>query len=155
MKQLFLLRHGEAEFSGGADFLRQLTQKGKENLLKMGLTISDKEIVIDQMYCSSASRAKETAETIKNFIQVKEGIFMKEIYDANLEFLLNLIESTPKNMETCLIIGHNPTISALLSYLVNENYINMQPGMLAHVEFEFNDWLMVGLGSGTLREIIR
>jgi phosphohistidine phosphatase len=154
MKQLILLRHGEAGFSDGSDFQRQLTVRGKAQLNNVGQHLILKELDIDRMYCSSATRTRETAEIIKSHIPVKEEIYEKEIYSANLEILLKILEETPKEVETCLLIGHNPTISLLLSYLTSGDYVGLQPGMLAMLDLEVADWYMIGMHTASLREVI-
>lgn len=65
MKHLILLRHGEAGFSDGLDFQRQLTSRGKENLNRLGQSIQSDSLKVDFMYCSSSTRTRETAEIIK------------------------------------------------------------------------------------------
>jgi phosphohistidine phosphatase len=154
MKQLILLRHGEAGFSDGSDFQRQLTVRGKAQLNNVGQHLILKELEIDRMYCSSATRTRETAEIIKSHIPVKEEIYEKEIYSANLEILLKILEETPKEVETCLLIGHNPTISLLLSFLTSGDYVGLQPGMLAILDLEVADWYMIGMHTASLREVI-
>jgi phosphohistidine phosphatase len=155
MKQLFLLRHGEASFSEGTDFQRQLTQKGIERLNRMGVELQSRSISLDLVYCSTAQRTMETASIIKNYFSIKEEIFLKEIYEGNLGDLINILENVSNQVNSCLLIGHNPILSLLLTHLSGENYINMQPGMLAHLELEINDWRMLGLNTGILKEIFQ
>lgn len=153
MKHLILLRHGEAGFSDSVDFQRQLTSRGKENLNRLGENLTDTLRNVDFLYCSSATRTRETAEIIKKHIHVGNEEFIKEIYDGNLETLLNLLENTPSEAESCMIIGHNPTISVLASHLTHSNYIGLQPGAMAILDLEILEWYMVGLGTGTLKEV--
>ena len=155
MKQLILLRHGEAGFSDGVDFQRQLTPRGKESLNRLGETLSLKGLTIDFLHCSAATRTRETAEIIKKYIGIGEELISREIYNGNLDVLLKLLENTPKSAETCLLIGHNPTISLLLSHLTHGNYIGLQPGMMAIIDLEIHEWYMIGLGTGTLKEVIQ
>ncbi|MFL0684817.1 MAG: SixA phosphatase family protein [Algoriphagus aquaeductus] len=155
MKQLILLRHGEAGFSDGVDFQRQLTSKGKDQLHKLGTILKEREMEIDLMYCSSATRTRETAEIIKSYLPIREEVYEKEIYAANLEILLQILENTPKSIHTCLLIGHNPTISLLLSHLTTGNYVGLQPGMMAILEIEVQEWYMVGMNTALLRELLK
>lgn len=155
MKHLILLRHGEAGFSDGVDFQRQLTPKGKENLNRLGQNLIVSPLKVDFLYCSSATRTRETAEIIKKYIQIGQEEYFKEIYDGNLESLINLLENTPREVETCMIIGHNPTISVLASHLTHSNYIGFQPGVMALIDLEISEWNMVGLGTGTLKEVMQ
>jgi phosphohistidine phosphatase len=155
MKQLLLLRHGEAGFSQGLDIDRKLTLKGKEKLIRLGESLLKSGFSVDLMFCSSASRTQETAAIIKKYISIKEEVMTRKIYNADLKTLLELIEDTDELVGTCLLVGHNPTISLLLSHISNSNYIGMQPGMLARLELEVPHWRMIGHGTGTLREILQ
>lgn len=155
MKQLILLRHGEAGFSDGVDFQRQLTPRGKENLNRLGETLIKSGLKVDFLHCSSATRTRETSEIIKKYIKVEEEQLTRDIYQGNLETLLKILENTPKSAETCLLIGHNPTISLLLSHITHGNYIGLQPGMMAVIDLEINEWYMIGLGTGILKEVIQ
>jgi phosphohistidine phosphatase len=155
MKRLILLRHGEAGFSDGMDFQRQLTPKGKENLHRLGDTLLFRGLTVDYMHCSTATRTRETAEIIRKYVPVQEEHFSREIYEGTLESILKLLENTPKTAETCLFIGHNPTISLLLGHITHGNYLGLQPGMMAMIDLEINEWYMIGLGTGTLKEVIQ
>jgi phosphohistidine phosphatase len=155
MKHLILLRHGEAGFSDSVDFQRQLTPRGKEILNRLGENLPYHLMKVDFLYCSSATRTRETAEIIKKYIQVKDEEYLKEIYDGNLDSLLSLLENTSKDVVTCMIIGHNPTISVLASHLTHSSYIGLQPGAMAVLDLEISEWYMVGLGTGTLKEVMQ
>ena len=155
MKRLFLLRHGEAGFSDGSDFQRQLTKKGIENLVRMGERLNPDLKSIDLMYCSTATRTTQTAEIIGKYIAIKESIFTKDIYNDDMGNIIAMLEKTFASVETCLLIGHNPTISLLLSHISSENYLGLQPGMMAVLDLEISDWRMIGFGTGTLKEIIQ
>lgn len=154
MKYLILLRHGEAGFSDGVDFQRQLTPRGKENLNRLGQFLQKGEMKLDFLHCSSATRTRETAEIIKKYVVIDAEEYSREIYEGNLETILKLLERTPKSAESCILIGHNPTISLLLSHLTHENYIGLKPGMMAILALEITEWYMIGLGTGMLKEIL-
>ncbi|TDQ18651.1 phosphohistidine phosphatase [Algoriphagus boseongensis] len=155
MKQLILLRHGEAGFSDGIDFQRQLTFRGKENLEKLGQTLQNKGMEIDYMWCSSATRTQETAEIIKKYVPIAEEVFEKKIYSANLEILLEILEETPSHVNSCILVGHNPTISLLMAHLTDGNYVGLQPGMMGILELEISDWYLIGHNTATLKEVLQ
>lgn len=154
MKYLILLRHGEAGFSDGVDFQRQLTPAGKERLNRLGGILQAGEMKVDFLHCSAATRTRETAEVIKKYVPINTVEYTREIYEGHLESLMKLLEHTPKDAESCMLIGHNPTISLLLSHLTHENYIGLKPGMMAIVELQINEWYMIGLGTGILKEVL-
>lgn len=153
MKHLILLRHGEAGFSDGVDFQRQLTPRGKENLNRLGQSLLDAGMKVDFLYCSTATRTRETAEILKKYVPIAQEEYTKEIYDGNMETLLELLEKTPKEAQSCILIGHNPTISVLIAHLTHGDYVGLQPGMMAILDLEISEWYMIGLGTGILREV--
>jgi phosphohistidine phosphatase len=155
MKQLILLRHGEAEFSKGLDFDRQLTTSGEERLNRLGETIKNQFEKIDLMYCSPSVRTTATASVMERYLLIKDTNYPEVIYTGDLGKMVELLENIPKSIETCIIIGHNPVISHLLSHLTHENYIGLTPGMLAKIALEIEDWKMIGIASGTLIEIVQ
>lgn len=154
MKKLILLRHGEAGFSEGTDFQRQLTKFGIEKVNRVGKTLQKTIPEIDFMYCSPAQRTRETAEILSSLVLIKAFDLQKSIYEGDLGSMMGLIENIPDIAESCLIVGHNPIISLLLSTLTDHSYQNMTPGTLAIIEFEFDSWKLVSAGTGILREII-
>ncbi|HSF55571.1 MAG TPA: histidine phosphatase family protein [Algoriphagus sp.] len=155
MKHLILLRHGEAGFSDGVDFQRQLTPAGKENLNRLGEILRSGGMKVDFLHCSAATRTRETAEIIKKYIVIGQEEYTRVIYEGNLDSILKLLENTPKIAESCILIGHNPTISLLLSHLTNGYYIGLKPGMMAILDLEIHDWYMIGLGTGMLKEVLQ
>lgn len=155
MKHLILLRHGEAGFSDGVDFQRQLTARGKDNLNRLGETLCSGGMKVDFLHCSSATRTRETAEIIKKYVDVGQEEYTREIYEGNLESLINLLENTPNEAQSCMLIGHNPTISVLIAHLTHGDYVGLQPGMMAILELQITEWHMIGLGTGTLNELMQ
>lgn len=107
------------------------------------------------MYCSSAQRTMETADLIGKRITIKESIFTRDIYQGNLVDMISLLEKTSSSVDSCLFVGHNPTISLLLAHISDENYLGLQPGMMAVIDLEISDWKMIGFGTGILKEIIQ
>lgn len=155
MKQLFLIRHGEAGFSDGLDFERNLSQNGRNQLSRLRIHLKKRISSIDKMFCSSANRTKETASMLEEYILIHDKEYLKEIYEANLETLINILENCPNDHQSCIIVGHNPTLSLLVSHLAGESYLNLQTGMLAYLELELSDWKMIGFNTCVLKEVIQ
>lgn len=154
MKKLFLLRHGEAGFGEDTDFNRSLTSRGKSSVLNVAKTLRKTQESIDFMFCSSAKRTLETAEIFESQIKIAERKNSDRIYSGDLADLIALLETLSDEVNSCLIVGHNPTISLLLSLLSESNYLNMHPGNLGIISFEFDSWKLISRGSGILEEMI-
>jgi phosphohistidine phosphatase len=154
MKQLFLLRHGEASFSSSLDFDRELTDRGREKTFRLGQTIKSADLKVDFMFCSEAKRTQDTADLIHKSIEISESQITKKIYDGDLKTLISLLEKTPAHSQNCLLVGHNPTISLLLAHITESHYLGLQPGMMAIIDLSIADWSMIGHRTGSLREIL-
>ena len=153
MKQLLLLRHGEAGFSDGLDYQRQLTPNGKQSLNRLGVILKRKELQVQRMYCSSAQRTMETASLLSEYIPIEETIYSREIYEGDMACLIELLEKTPSSIDRCLLVGHNPTISLLQSVITDEGYLGLQPGMMVIIDLHISDWMMIGQATGSLKEV--
>jgi phosphohistidine phosphatase len=154
MKRLFLLRHAEAGFFKDTDFERNLTENGIESLHRMGRVLADRNLRIDLAFCSPARRTLETSNLFQKYVAVNDFNFVQEIYDGDLSDLLMLLTKIHVSVNSCLLIGHNPTISSFLSYLTREDFDGLEPGMLVEISLPIVTWDMLGFGVGQLKEIL-
>ena len=70
-------------------------------------------------------RQKETLSFLKNSLNPDSKIIYSfDLYLATFKKLLNIVESESKNTNMITLIGHNPGLSDLLSYLVGNYDIN-------------------------------
>lgn len=70
---VYVFRHGHAaksENGDAGDFSRVLSDKGVEQALQLGRTINAAGIVFDQVICSAAGRAQETAHIANNHFRL-------------------------------------------------------------------------------------
>lgn len=150
MKQLFLMRHGESGFLETKDFDRSLTEKGILSLRRIGKVLENRNIKIDLAICSPSKRTRQTLQLIRENQEIQECIFKEEIYLGGYEELIKLINKIPFSVNSCILIGHNPAISFLLSTLTGQNFFVMEPGRLAQLTLFISDWNGVGIGTGYL-----
>ncbi|WP_194774673.1 SixA phosphatase family protein [Pararhodonellum marinum] len=157
MKQLMILRHGEAGFQddGMGDFGRQLTTSGKFSLEKLAQVLKERNLVFDLLIKSPAIRTLQTAEIILETVPVREEIEHEQIYGGSTKSLLEIINAIPKEYEKVLLVGHNPGISALVGYLTNDYHLVMTPGMMVVMDIFVPYWSLVTNSSGTLKEVLQ
>jgi phosphohistidine phosphatase len=68
--------------------------------------------------CSSARRTRETFEHIARAYTTPPPVLMEDgLYLAGARAILRRIETVPDNVETLLVIGHNPGLHELASML--------------------------------------
>ena len=117
MKQLTLIRHGKSDWHSFADsdFERPLNGRGKKAAATMGerLAIADKHP--DLLVSSPAKRARSTARRIAKQLNYPEAqiLYREEIYEADLETLIELVQNLAGEAATVLMVGHNPGFSEL------------------------------------------
>ncbi|MFD2201234.1 SixA phosphatase family protein [Shivajiella indica] len=156
--KLFLLRHAEAEFGSGpeGDISRELTIRGQTQISRLALLLKKDQIRFDLILSSNAKRTKQSTEILTHSLLVKKTHFLRELYEADPHQVLTIINKINEgDVFNLLVVGHNPTISTLISYLTGEEFINLQPGMMAKIEIHVNNWKEIGRHTGTLVEILQ
>ena len=103
---------------------------------------------------SPSARTSETVEIMTKHVYAKEISVEDEIYEAETMDLLDLINQTGRKIEKLLLVGHNPALSSLVSYISGIDSINLLPGMLSIIEIQVEDWDQIGGETGVLRETI-
>ena len=138
-KQIFVVRHGHADFDTRIDFERHLTEKGQEAVKKTAVFIQNKcrELSIDVDLCisSAAMRTRQTADIICQTNQIAQCHFHKELYAT--EFSQWIDKISKEAAQNILIVGHNPTFSQFVRNTCGyECY--MQPANCAFITLEFS-----------------
>ncbi len=152
MKYLYLLRHAKSSWKdlSVSDFDRPLNKRGKKDAPKMGKFLNDRNVKVDLIISSPAKRTKETSKIIAEGIGYKNQIIFDEnIYEASLEQLLALIKNLNKNLNSVMLVAHNPGLTELANYFVNEDIDNIPTCGIAAIKLE-NGWDEVKQNCGKL-----
>lgn len=146
-KQLFLIRHAEAEEPGGQkDFDRELTHLGLIKASRGGQLLADLGTKPGAFYASSAKRAAYTAELIHERLgqDLAPIQFVDNLYNASPRILLELIGKLNNNLASVVLVGHNPSITYVAEYLTGESLANgMAPGGIALLVSELAEWSLL------------
>ena len=144
MKQITIIRHGDSSFmkNNDHDRFRPLSQEGKKECIELAEYLSQNKMLPEKIICSDAKRTIDTS----NIILEKTGWNPKllyldnNLYQANLEFLCELISKQSDLIEKIMLIGHNPGISNLCSKLNNSSiYLSTSNCFTIKMENEFWD----------------
>lgn len=143
MKKLYLIRHAKSSWSNPLldDFDRPLNQRGKTNAPFMANVLLQHQIIPDLILSSSANRAKTTAEifaTILGYYQ--EIVFNKTLYLAEIETLFKILHTTPNEINTVFLFGHNPELTHFVNEISGENIENIPTCGICGVELLENNW---------------
>jgi phosphohistidine phosphatase len=138
-KSLFLLRHGHAleKTADQKDTDRELSPIGLQNASRMGMKLLDDEQKFDLILSSTAVRALTTASLVAEQVGYDPSRIHqnKEIYDASVRTLLQVVNRLKEEWNSVLIVGHNPSMSYLAEYMSDAEVGNLATCGLAHFSF--------------------
>lgn len=140
MKKIALLRHGHAEHGISPDFQRKLKPEGYLEAQSVGLKIALRFGRPDRIISSPALRARDTAEQYRKQCSDEVALELNEvIYAAELEDLLGLLAGLPEDLEQIVLVGHNPSLEALILHLTGE-HIRLKPGCCYYMTLDIDGW---------------
>lgn len=165
MKTLFILRHAKAapKDSNISDHDRPLDKVGKDDALRMGKLIKDKEMIPSLIISSTALRAQTTAELVaKGCIYQGDIVLNPSLYEAKPKDYLSILETLSDMYGSVLIVGHNPTIEDTIQMLTDSSDVTaISSCTLAHLSLPIEKWSdlsnngKIEQGKAVLREIIQ
>ncbi len=117
-RTLLLLRHAKSDYPPGvADHDRPLAPRGIREAALAGDWLRAHAPAVDAVLCSTATRTRETLERTRIDAPTE---FVDRLYDATpgavideINGVIVTIRLLRKNVATLLVIGHEPTMSAL------------------------------------------
>lgn len=153
---LYLLRHGEAKPGIGplGDLKRPLSEAGEFHINQLSKVLESRKITFDLILVSPAVRTSQTAKILSKSVSSKEILVLDEIYDAELNDLVKILNDVDSGVQNLLLVGHNPSLSLLVSYLTGIGSLSLNPGMMAIIEIVSVEWKQMGKGTGILKEVI-
>ena len=126
---LYLMRHAQAEKTNDlkTDFDRLLTARGERDARYMGKMISGSP---DLVLVSTATRAKKTANIWVDSLEIhlekprnyfsNRVVYLNQLYQASEIQLLSVIASLKDDIQSVMIIGHNPSLSDISGSLAGK-----------------------------------
>ena len=134
--QLFLVRHAAADFNASSDHQRPLSEIGKLQAKQSAVYIKQKVQSSDVLIISSdALRTETTALIIQQQLNPCQLSAHSSFYHAQVGAWCDAIMAH-QSTEYLILVGHNPTISMLSSYLNAPHAHRFSPACVAHYELE-------------------
>lgn len=160
-RELWLLRHAKAKRDTQLDdFDRPLKKRGKQAALKLGAWLQQQHNVPDWVISSPAKRAMATATRVLEGMDEMDLTIVrdKRLYAEGVERLKTVLAECPANTQQVLLVGHNPELEDLLSYLVGASNLPdkeklLPTAALARIAMP-NDWAHLDAGSAQLIALI-
>jgi phosphohistidine phosphatase len=119
-KQLFLLRHAKSSWDdpGLGDHERPLAPRGRRAVKVLNEYLHDNDIHPAQVLCSTARRTRETLEGID---PGGERLIEAGLYQADAEQLLERLRRVSDDVDSVMVIGHNPAMQTLVLRLADQS----------------------------------
>lgn len=165
MKTLILMRHAKSSWTADdlADHDRPLAPRGREAAPRVGAWLRKQKLQPQVILASSATRVQETLSLLRPAlpadatVQVKKGLYM-----ALPREILAEIGKVAAEIETLMVIGHNPGIGSLAHWLAGQgNAKEIQrlgekfpTAAVAVLDFDLESWRDVDGEGGTLRHFM-
>ena len=121
MTELYIVRHGIAVDPGTPgipDAERPLTPKGEKRMRQIARGLRMLDLNPDRIITSPLPRARATAEIIADALDARAILETSNVLQAGLSAATVERWLRERNEELLMIVGHNPTLSDLLSLLV-------------------------------------
>jgi phosphohistidine phosphatase len=138
-RQLWLLRHGDAEPHGARDdAARRLTRRGERQAHAAGIALARLEVGFDAILCSPKVRARRTAElAAEHWSEQQRGLLSVHQPLANGYGVSEaLAELAPLPADgRLLLVGHEPDLSRVAGELTGGR-LDLKKGGLAAVRLE-------------------
>lgn len=156
MKYLLLLRHAKSSWAeeGGSDHDRPLAPRGIHDAPLIGKALRKQKILPDIIICSTALRARQTAEAVLKAADISiEPEYADSLYAASASAIISTVRSIKDTSRCALLVGHNPGFEEILERLTGKS-LTMPTGALACIQLPINTWEDLEDGEGSLKRLI-
>ena len=123
---LYIMRHAKSDWdtSAQSDFDRPLNKRGRKNAKRMGQWMRENNRIPQKIVSSSAVRAKETTElVVGEFKKTKpeQVLYEDSLYLADPDRLIEYIQIYKDNIESLMLVAHNPGMEQLVYQLSSQS----------------------------------
>lgn len=159
-RNIIFLRHAKSDLSlNYNDKDRILNSKGIEASKTIGKYLSNLDLQPNFVICSTAKRTFQTYQIIVEFLKKEPELYLTDdLYQASFENIINIIKKTKNNYQNIMIIGHNPGIHNIVTYLINPSdkkpYLKLiqsyPTGAITRINFNIKKWSKINYQIGFL-----
>lgn len=189
MRHLIAVRHAKSSWSDHStpDHDRPLNARGRRAAPAVAAALREAGHVPDLVHSSTSARTRETwklmapafadergpafadqpspavaREPSPAFAQEPEARFHAELYLASIEAILEIVAATPPEVETLMVLGHNPSIFQLASGLSQRGDTGerrtlsrgMPTGAAAVIALDGDGWIDAARGGELVKLIL-
>ena len=127
MRHLILLRHAKSDWFSGVstDFERPVSKRGQRDLPLIAAAL--RPYLTGKILCliSSALRTRQTFDLGASYWPKMTSIYEDSLYEASAPKISKVIEKAAADIDTIMVIAHNPGLSMLLHHLQPDSPLYM------------------------------
>jgi phosphohistidine phosphatase len=161
VKRLHLLRHAKSSWdeSGVDDHERPLAPRGRRAAKQLARWLDEHEVHPDLVLCSTAVRARETLDRVRDALGRPEVAYLDSLYLASGEALLARVRALPALGEV-LVVAHNPGLAELALALAAESEergriaAKLPTGAWVTFELDVAAWADAAPGRGRITALV-
>ena len=141
MPRLILMRHAKSAWNTDAqgDHDRPLNGRGRRDSPHMGELLVTHDLVPDQVISSDSTRTRETWQGMSAAMPDLEPVFTRRLYLSGLDDIAEVVLGLDNEMETALLLGHNPGFSMAAGWLSGQP-VELKTAYAAVMESEISRW---------------
>ncbi|OJA04252.1 CHAD domain-containing protein [Halomonas sp. QHL1] len=156
MRHLYVMRHAKAKQPSGnmTDHQRPLRKRGRHQAAAMAPVLQRWQALAGEVYVSTTVRTRETFDEILKQLPeanlVKHVHFDEALYTFDGEALMAWLKTLPNKANRVLVIGHNPALLDLASWLCEEAPHSLPTGSMLHFSLPDTLWAAMEQGCAEL-----
>jgi phosphohistidine phosphatase len=163
VKRLYLLRHAKSAWDDPTlrDRERPLAPRGRKAAKRIARWARKHDVRPELVVCSSAVRAQETLRRVLPALGGPTVWVEVALYAAGSQTLLQRVHALPAEVDSAMLVGHNPGLMDLLLLLAAPGRLreraqeNLPTGALAVLELDVDGWRSAAPGTARLTEFVR
>lgn len=145
------MRHAKSSWDSQEerDFVRPLAPRGIKNAKEAAHVLLKNQLVPEIILSSPATRAIETARLVCEVMSLDETLIRQEpkLYSHDAKEITRLIKDIESSAKSCLVIGHQPTLSDFINTMMQRQLENVITASLTVLEFNSGSWASVNKDS--------
>jgi phosphohistidine phosphatase len=154
MKTLHLIRHAKSSWSDSSlhDSERPLNARGRNACKLMAHPIVDAGCSFENVSCSMARRAQLTIEGLAAALPDRDIAWDvdDDLYTFGWQGLLRWIRQRNDNLNTVVLVGHNPAITDFSNVIGDGDISNVPTCGYVQLQLNADEWRQVGPSSGRI-----
>ncbi|UXY26212.1 SixA phosphatase family protein [Streptomyces sp. HUAS TT20] len=164
LRRLVVLRHAKSAWPEGVpDHQRPLAPRGRRDAPAAGRALVEADCLPDLALCSTAVRARQTWELASDQWGTPPPVrHDRRLYAADAQDLLDIVREVPPEVETLLLVGHNPGLEELVLDLAGDGLddaldqvrTKFPTSAIAVLAWHGTGWEALGPGTALLTSVI-